>query len=45
MAVALLVIGCYLVGRSIEDGLNPRLSVSYLSTRSWRLRASRDNGQ
>lgn len=36
-AVALLVIGCYLVGRSIEDRLNPRLAVSYLSTRSWRL--------
>lgn len=39
-AVALLVIGCYLVGRSIEDGLNPRLAVSYLSTRSFRLRPS-----
>ena len=45
MAVALLVIGCYLVGRSIEDGLNPRLAVSYLSPRSWRLRASKENGQ
>lgn len=45
MAVALLVIGCYLVGRSIEDGLNPRLAVSYLSPRGWRLRASKENGQ
>lgn len=41
-AVALLVVGCYLVGRSIEDGLNPRLAVSYLSTRSWRLRSSKE---
>ena len=45
MAVAVLVIGCYLVGRSIEDGLNPRLAVSHLSTRSWRLHTSKENGQ
>ncbi len=38
LAVAFFVMGCYLVGRSIEDSLNPRLRVSYLSPRSWRLR-------
>ncbi|MEN5300159.1 ABC transporter permease [Brucella sp. TWI559] len=42
IAVALLVIGCYLVGRSIEDRLNPRLAVSYLSMRSWRLRPTKE---
>lgn len=38
LAVATVVVGCYLLGRSIEDGLNPRLKVSYLSPRMWRLR-------
>lgn len=37
-AVAFFVMGCYLLGRSIEDSLNPRLKVSYLSPWSWRLR-------
>jgi peptide/nickel transport system permease protein len=38
MAVALFIMGCYLLGRSIEDSLNPRLKVSYLSPNSWALR-------
>jgi peptide/nickel transport system permease protein len=38
LAVAILVLGCYLVGNSIEDALNPRLRTSYLSVRAWRLR-------
>ncbi len=38
LAVAFFVMGCYLLGRSIEDSLNPRLKVSYLSPWSWRLR-------
>ncbi|WAX56683.1 ABC transporter permease [Jatrophihabitans cynanchi] len=38
VAVALFIVGCYLIGRSIEDALNPRLRVSYLSPRSWTLR-------
>lgn len=37
-AVALFIVGCYLIGRSIEDSLNPRLKVSYLSPRYWRMR-------
>ena len=37
-AVAVFIVGCYLIGRSIEDALNPRLQVSYLLVRSWRLR-------
>ena len=38
VAVAVLIVGCYLIGNSIEDALNPRLRVSYLSARTWRLR-------
>ncbi|MEP6842456.1 MAG: ABC transporter permease [Pseudolysinimonas sp.] len=38
VCVALLILGCYLVGNSIEDALNPRLRFSYLSPRGWRLR-------
>lgn len=38
LAVAFFIVGCYLIGRSIEDALNPRLRVSYLSPTSWRLR-------
>jgi hypothetical protein len=29
--------GCYWLGQSIEDALNPRLKVSYLSPRQFRL--------
>lgn len=38
LAVAFFIVGCYLIGRSIEDALNPRLRISYLSARSWKLR-------
>lgn len=38
VAVAVFVMGCYMLGRSIEDALNPRLRVSYLSPWTWRLR-------
>jgi peptide/nickel transport system permease protein len=38
VCVAVLILGAYLVGNSIEDALNPRLRSSYLGTRSWRLR-------
>jgi peptide/nickel transport system permease protein len=38
--IALVVVACYLLGSSIEDALDPRLAVSHLSVRGWRLRAS-----
>lgn len=38
IAVALLIMGCYLLGSAIEDALNPRLRASYLSVRTWRMR-------
>jgi peptide/nickel transport system permease protein len=36
--VALIILGCSLVGGSLEDGLNPRLRVAHLSARTFRLR-------
>ena len=38
VCVALVIIGAYLVGQSIEEALNPRLRVANLSPRSWTLR-------
>jgi peptide/nickel transport system permease protein len=38
IAVALVIIGCYLLGQAIEDALNPRLRVAHLSVKGFRLR-------
>jgi peptide/nickel transport system permease protein len=38
VCIALIIMGCYLLGQAIEDALNPRLRVSYLSVKSFRLR-------
>jgi peptide/nickel transport system permease protein len=38
--IAAVVIGCFLLGSAIEDALNPRLAVSHLAARGWRLRMS-----
>ena len=38
LCVALLIMGCFWFGQSIEDALNPRLQVSHLSPRLFRLR-------
>lgn len=38
LCVALIVIGAYLIGSSIEEQLNPRLRVAHLSARLWSLR-------
>ncbi len=37
-AIALVIVGCFLLGQAIEDALNPRLKVAHLSVRRWRLR-------
>jgi peptide/nickel transport system permease protein len=37
-AVALLILSCSLIGRAMEDALNPRLRVAHLGARSFRLR-------
>ncbi|MBB5857845.1 ABC transporter permease [Amycolatopsis umgeniensis] len=37
--IAAVSIGCFLLGRAIEDALNPRLKISHLSGRRWRVRA------
>ncbi len=36
--VALIILGCSLVGGALEDALNPRLRVAHLSARTFRLR-------
>jgi peptide/nickel transport system permease protein len=38
ICVAILTIGCYLLGQAIEDSLNPRLKVAHLTTRGFKLR-------
>jgi peptide/nickel transport system permease protein len=38
LCVALLIMGCFWFGQAIEDALNPRLQVSHLSPRLFRLR-------
>jgi peptide/nickel transport system permease protein len=38
VCVALVIMACYLLGQAIEDALNPRLKVSYLSVKGFRLR-------
>jgi peptide/nickel transport system permease protein len=38
ICVALVIIGCYLLGQAIEDALNPRLKVAHLSVNGFRLR-------
>ena len=39
VCVALVVLACTMVGQSMEDALNPRLSVGHLSVRRFSLRA------
>jgi peptide/nickel transport system permease protein len=38
VVVTLLILGCTLFGQALEDALNPRLKVSYLSVRSFTIR-------
>ncbi|MGH9302888.1 MAG: ABC transporter permease [Acidimicrobiales bacterium] len=38
ICVALVVIGAYLLGQSIEEELNPRLRIAHVSPRFWTLR-------
>jgi peptide/nickel transport system permease protein len=38
LCVALVIMACFWLGQAIEDALNPRLKVSYLSPRVFRLR-------
>jgi len=39
LCVAFVIMGCYWLGQSIEDALNPRLKVAYLSPRQFRVQA------
>lgn len=38
LAVAVVILGCTMLGQSLEDALNPRLRVGHLSVRRFRLR-------
>ncbi|HYB85381.1 MAG TPA: ABC transporter permease [Streptosporangiaceae bacterium] len=38
IAIAAVIVGCFLFGQAVEDALNPRLKATYLSVRPWRLR-------
>jgi peptide/nickel transport system permease protein len=38
LCVAFVIMACYWLGQAIEDSLNPRLKVSYLSPRTFRIR-------
>jgi peptide/nickel transport system permease protein len=38
IVVALIILGCSLLGGALEDALNPRLRVAHLSARTFRLR-------
>jgi peptide/nickel transport system permease protein len=40
LCVALVIMGCYWLGSAIEDSLNPRLKVAFLSPRTFRMRSS-----
>ena len=37
-AIAAVIVGCFLLGQAVEDALNPRLRVSHLALRPWRMR-------
>ena len=45
VAVALVILGCTMVGQAIEDTLNPRLRVGHLSVRRFRLRPLQGSDQ
>jgi peptide/nickel transport system permease protein len=44
VCIALVIIGCYLMGQALEDAMNPRLKVAHLSIKGWRYRPSDNRG-
>ena len=38
ICIALVIVGCYLLGQALEDALNPRLKVAHLSIKSFQVR-------
>jgi peptide/nickel transport system permease protein len=38
ICVAVVIMGCSLLGQALEDALNPRLKVAHLSVKRWRIR-------
>jgi peptide/nickel transport system permease protein len=44
ICIALVCVGCFLLGQAIEDALNPRLKVAHLSLTRWRIRTLAGRG-
>jgi peptide/nickel transport system permease protein len=44
IVIAIVIVGCFLLGQAIEDALNPRLKVAHLSVRRWRIRSLAGRG-
>jgi peptide/nickel transport system permease protein len=38
ICIALVCVGCFLLGQAIEDALNPRLKIAHLSLTRWKIR-------
>jgi peptide/nickel transport system permease protein len=44
ICIALVIVGCFLLGQAIEDALNPRLKVAHLSLTRWKIRTLAGRG-
>jgi peptide/nickel transport system permease protein len=44
IAVAIVILGCTMLGQAVEDSLNPRLRVGHLSVRRFRVRRLEETG-
>jgi len=44
LCIALVCVGCFLLGQAIEDALNPRLKIAHLSLTRWKIRTLAGRG-
>jgi peptide/nickel transport system permease protein len=44
VCIALVIVGCFLLGQAIEDALNPRLKIAHLSLTRWKIRTLAGRG-
>jgi peptide/nickel transport system permease protein len=44
ICIALVCVGCFLLGQAIEDALNPRLKIAHLSLTRWKIRTLAGRG-
>lgn len=45
LCIALVCVGCFLLGQAIEDALNPRLKIAHLSLTRWKIRTLAGRGR